>query len=134
MGCGASRSEVLEGSAVTGRWDQKVVMPEGIAAEAIQGGMRPGAALQKFTPGRVRSLLEKYNARELYDEFEAEIARDCGGGSLSGWDSKKIHQKVQQFQERFNEKQIRVCYHMVCLSLSSALGLNTHRLTLRLLP
>ena len=98
-------------------------MPEGIAAEAIQGGMRPGAALQKFTPGRVRSLLEKCNARELYDEFEAEIARDCGGGSLSGWDSKKIHQKVQQFQERFNAKQIRVCYHMVCLS--SGLGLNT---------
>ena len=108
-----SRSEIIDGSAVVGRWDQKVPMPPGIAAEAIRGGMKPGSALKIFTPTRVAALLKKYDARQLYDEFEAEIDRDCGGSSLSGWDSKKIYEKVQQFQGRFNEKKIRVCFHMV---------------------
>ena len=113
MGCGASHAEITEGSAVTGRWDQKLVMPPGVAAEAIAGGMKPGKALKNFTPTRVQALLIKRSARKLYDEFESEIAADCGGNSWSGWDSKKIYDKVGKFQDRFNEKGIRVCYHMV---------------------
>ena len=113
MGCGASRAEILDGSAVTGRWDQKVAMPPGVAAEAIAGGMKPGAALKKFTPTRVAELLTKYDARQLYDDYEEEIATDCGGSSWSGWDSKKIHGKVVKYQPQFNAKGIRVDYHMV---------------------
>ena len=78
MGCGASHAEITEGSAVTGRWDQKLVMPPGVAAEAIAGGMKPGKALKNFTPTRVQALLIKRSARKLYDEFESEIAADCG--------------------------------------------------------
>ena len=98
---------------MTGRWDQKVTMPPGVAAEAIAGGMKPGAALKNFCPTLVAALLKKYDARALYDEFEDEIAQDCGGKSWSGWDSKKIHAKVVAFQSRFREKGIRVNYHMV---------------------
>ena len=50
---------ITEGSAVTGRWDQKLVMPPGVAAEAIAGGMKPGKALKNFTPTRVQALLIK---------------------------------------------------------------------------
>lgn len=57
MGCGASKSEVLEGSAVTGIWNSKVVMPEGVAGEQIAGGWKPGAKFQK-----VRSFCRQFSS------------------------------------------------------------------------
>ena len=50
MGCGASSEEITDGSAVTGAWGKKVMMPDGVAGEAIAGGMKPGSKLTGFTP------------------------------------------------------------------------------------
>ena len=40
--CGASKEEQNAGTAVTGHCRCKVVMPEGVAGEQIEGGWTPG--------------------------------------------------------------------------------------------
>ena len=61
----------------------------------------------------MEALLTKKDAKALYDEFEQAISADCGGDAWKGWDSKKIHAKVTEFQPKFAEKGIKVTYHMV---------------------
>ena len=90
MGCGASSAERLEGTAVTGSHRCKVMMPEGVVGEQIEGGWKPGKRMQRFTPTNLEALLNKQGANDLYKEFEAVIARDCGGSSMTGWNSSKV--------------------------------------------
>ena len=69
--------------------------------------------MMKFTPTKLKELLDKYSATDLYTEFEAVISKDCGGEDMGGWNSRKIHGKVEEYQNRWNEKGIRVRYNMV---------------------
>ena len=75
--------------------------------------MHPGSKLVKFTPTKVGELLDKCGARALYNKFEAEISDDCGGKAWHGWDSHKIQEKVDKYQEDFKAKGIGVTYSTV---------------------
>ena len=113
MGASVSKQEVVDGTAVAGCWDAKVEMPPGVYAEQMEGGMHPGSKMVEFTPTKVGELLDKCGARALYDKFEAEISADCGGQHFTGWDSKKIYEKVNKYQDEFKAKGIEVTYNMV---------------------
>lgn len=113
MGIGASKEEKLDGTAVTGYWHKKVVMPKGIVAEQMRGGPYPGKRFLSFTPRLLQEMNAKKGSTGLYLELEQAINDRCGGTEMSGWDSKKIYEVVSQFQSRFSEKGMSVNYSMV---------------------
>ena len=49
MGACASSEDIIDGSAVTGAYNKKIMMPDGVAGEAIAGGMKPGSKLTSLT-------------------------------------------------------------------------------------
>ena len=55
MGGGASKEEVQDGTAVTGKWGKKVMMPPNVVGEQMRGGPKPGKKFLAFTP---RGLVE----------------------------------------------------------------------------
>lgn len=109
---GASSKEKNSGTAVTGKYGKRVEMPAGVIGEQMRGGMRPGRRFCGFTPELLVGLLKEKDASDLYHEFKAEVSQDCGGELRKGWDSAAIQAKVTKFQPRFNDKGIRVTYHM----------------------
>lgn len=113
MGGGASKEEKLDGTAVTGKWHKKVVMPPGVVGERMRGGPYPGKKFLAFTPRLLQELNAAKGTTSLYLEMENAIAEECGGNNLSGWQSKKIHEVVSRYQAQFNEKGVMVAYHMV---------------------
>ena len=105
---GASRKERESGIAVSGKWHQKVTFPEGVYGEQMKGGMRPAKSFLTFTPTLIAEMLERKGAKELYDEFEHDVALEGGGDKLTGWKSSKIYAVVQRYQDKFKEKGISV--------------------------
>jgi len=113
MGGGASKAEKLDGTAVTGKWQKRVVMPPGTIGEQMAKGPYPGKKFLRFTPRRLQELNAAKGTTSLYLEFEKTIVDECGGNKLTGWQSKKIHEVVSRYQARFNEKGLHVAYSMV---------------------
>ena len=113
MGGGASKEEKLDGTAVTGKWHKRIEMPPGVVAEQMRGGPYPGKKFLGFTPRLLQELNTAKGTTALYLDFEKVVSEECGGTSLKGWDSKKIHEVVSRFQSQFNEKGISVQYCMV---------------------
>jgi len=113
MGMGASKAERCDGTAVTGKWQQRVQMPPGVIGEQMPGGPRPGAKLLGFTPRLLQELNAAKGTTALYQEFERAVVDECGGHNITGWQSKKIYEVVTRYQPRFNEKGLSISYSMV---------------------
>jgi hypothetical protein len=113
MGMGASKEEMLDGTAVTGMWHKRVEMPPGVIGKQMPRGPKPGSKFLGFTPRLLQELNAARGSTSLYLEFEKTVVEECGGNNITGWQSKNINDVVTRFQPRFNEKGIHVAYSMV---------------------
>ena len=73
-GAGASRAEKHQGSAVTGKFNSRVIMKEHVWCQQMTGGLYPGNKFLQFTPAGVAALVTAKEAKEAYMNFKVEIA------------------------------------------------------------
>lgn len=114
MGGGASREERAEGSAVTGKYNCKLIMPPNVAGQQLAGGPFPGGRLKRqAVPRRLMTLNKQKHTTALYAHLMNTVAEEAGGRSLFGWNVRKMNEIVARFQPLFNDKGVGVSFSMV---------------------
>ena len=119
MGCSASKAD-MTGTIAFGPWDEIIKMPTGTFAEQLPGGIMPAGKLKANTPKKLGNMLLRKGAAQLYVKFEDEIAGDCGGSSMNGWNFDKIHDKVARYKDLWQAKGITVHFNLTSWDASSS--------------
>ena len=107
---GATSSESRDGTAVTGRNWKRIVMPAGVVAQQLPHGWKPGKKFLEFTPSGVVEMIDAKGSADLYKLFKQAVVDEANGYGWMGWKSKKIHEVVLTWQQRFLERGIGVYY------------------------
>lgn len=108
MGGSPSKAEVLAGTAVKGKHDKRVVMPEGIVGQQMVQGRKAGEKLCAFVPSLLAEMNEAKCTSALYNELKRAIAGDKPHNFGFKWKEKEVHATVASFRDRFVQMGVNV--------------------------
>jgi len=107
--CSGRSTEVKDGKAYYGQ-DWKVVkVPNGVGVIDMGNGPKPGESFAIKNPERVEAVL-KTSGFDLasYNEFKQLLAKEAGQEDM--WNYEKVRATVLDWQPKFQEKKVNVCF------------------------
>ena len=110
---GATEAEINKGSAINGKFNNRVEMPDHVYSQQLPNGAHPGNKFLKSTPSGVATLVTEKGAKELYMNLKVELCMEAGGQESAGWSFSAIHEIVQRSEDDFAAKGIRVTFCLV---------------------
>ena len=128
---GATSAEKQQGIAATGKFNQRIPMPENVWCQQMSQGSYPGNKFLQFTPAGVGALVAAKRAKELYINMKVDIDMDGGGQEVAGWSYAEIHEVVKRYKPDFAAKGIRVNFCLASYWDYSPNGKNYQDVTYR---